>query len=408
MKIRTLIDQELLHETIYVRITWFEHMIVKENLVAKQGDREANVTDVTRRVTVIQPALPAYRLDFFDRVADQLGAGFSVYATPGDLGVLTEAVTPRTWSRHLGRMQPLVPGAAWQRGALAIPIARGDVLVISGAPRCLSNVVLLLRARWRGARTVWWSHLWSATSRRHRYLVRLLLMRLADALLFYTDEEVETYSKGQGQHNLRPVAALNNGINIDPILPLRSAYDPVTRGLRILFIGRLTPKAELDILLRALARSELSAATLDVIGDGSEGARLQTLARELDLESRVIWHGGTTDETRISEIANQCAVFCYPGGVGLSLIHAMAYGLPAVVHNHRPTHMPEIAAFQPGITGASFAKGNEAALSGQLGTLLGNPVALTSMSAKARERVELLYNTRMMAERFCTLVEKLK
>ena len=383
-------------------------MSVKRNTVAKQRNRQTNATNATRRVTVIQPALPSYRLNFFDRVADRLGAGFSVYATPADLGVLTKTTAPRTWSRPLGRMQHIGPKATWQKGALAIPIARGDVLVISGAPRCLSNIALLLNARWRGARTVWWSHLWSATSRHHRYLLRLLLMRLADSLLFYTDEEVETYRKGPGRHNTRPVAALNNGIDIDPILPLRRAYDPAMRGSRILFIGRLTPKAELDTLLHALALPELSAAMLDVIGEGPEGTKLRRLAGELDLGDRVVWHEGTTDETRIAEIANRCAVFCYPGGVGLSLIHAMAYGLPVVVHHHRPTHMPEIAAFEAGVTGLSFAKGNAASLAGQLGMLLGDLGARGAMSEKAQERAERLYNTRTMAERFCTLVENLK
>ena len=34
---------------------------------------------------------------------------------------------------------------------------------------------------------------------------------------------------------------------------------------------------------------------------------------------------------------------CLPGAVGLSLIHAMAYGLPCLVHSNRLQHMPEIA-----------------------------------------------------------------
>ena len=42
-------------------------------------------------------------------------------------------------------------------------------------------------------------------------------------------------------------------------------------------------------------------------------------------------------------------IFVYPGEVGLSLIHAMAYGLPCLVHSDRLKHMPEI----------SISKGNE-------------------------------------------------
>ena len=62
------------------------------------------------------------------------------------------------------------------------------------------------------------------------------------------------------------------------------------------------------------------------------------------------------EEPDIAQIANRCRLFVYPGGVGLSLIHAMAYGLPSIIHDDRWRHMPEIAAFQDGRTGRTFER----------------------------------------------------
>jgi glycosyltransferase involved in cell wall biosynthesis len=307
-------------------------------------------------------------------------------------------------------MKRLFPGAEWQVGALSVPISRGDAVVVSGGPRCLTNLLLLLRARLRGARTIWWGQLWSGTTRMHRFLVRLLLMRLADAVLFYTDAEVATYRARWAWRDKRPISALNNGIDVGPIKPLRRDYIASERGANVLFIGRLTAKAELDLLLRAMTDPVIAQATLHVIGDGADAdaGALRRWADRNGLRGRVVWHGGTVDETRIAEVANRAAVFCYPGSVGLSLIHAMAYGLPALVHDDRPTHMPEIAAFEPGVTGSFFAKNDPAALARSLANLLANPDQRAEMSRQARERADGVFSTEAMAKRFVGLAEAVR
>src|SRR5690606_18605046 len=131
-------------------------------------------------------------------------------------------------------------------------MSRGDVLVVSGAPRGLSNIALLLRAKMKGVKTIWWGHYWSSTSRPWRAALRMILMRLADATLFYTDQEVEEYLAARPNEQ-KLVVALNNGIETDEIVSLRKRYDPGARSRDLLFVGRLTAKAELGLLLDALA-----------------------------------------------------------------------------------------------------------------------------------------------------------
>jgi glycosyltransferase involved in cell wall biosynthesis len=360
------------------------------------------------RIFMFQPALPAYRIDFFEQVSRRLGEGFVVHYSPTDVGTLSMRSSELLWAKRLAPMRRLFPGLDWQPGVLSTPLMQGDIVVVSGAPRNISNMLMLAWARRKGARTIWWGHYWSSTSKSHRFLLRLLLMRLADAILFYTDGEVEEYRAAQGKRDRRIVTALNNGINVEPIAALRQPYHANARENAILFIGRLTKKPELPVLLKALSDQRLHNVRLEVVGDGPEKRALETLAKELGVDERIAWHGGTTDEKMIAGIANKCRLFVYPGGVGLSLLHAMAYGLPAVVHDDRYNHMPEIAAFYSANNGLSFAYGDAGSLADAIMAALEVTATDTSWSEAAIRVTENTFNTKQMSDRFCALIEKLR
>lgn len=358
------------------------------------------------RVVVIQPSVPSYRLSFFTRLSSNFGPQlFSVYASRGDLGVLSAISVMPDWERPLGTITTIFRCLDWQSGALSIDFGPNDVVIISGAPRCLSNVALLLKCRLRGAKVVWWGHYWSATSKRLNFMIRVQLMKLADAVLFYTDYELERFKSECSSS--KPAFALNNGIDANAVAERRHAYEPGERPRDLLFIGRLTLKSNLGLLLQSLARPECAHLTLDVIGGGEEEGGLKFLAEDLSLADRVRWHGGFSQETRISEIANRCKLFVYPGSVGLSLIHAMAYGLPAVVHDNRLKHMPEIDALKPGENGLSFKFGDSLSLSKTILQALGSDLNLIQMSKCAIETTQKSFNTEDMADRFIRMIDQL-
>jgi glycosyltransferase involved in cell wall biosynthesis len=356
-----------------------------------------------RSVTIVQPVVPNYRIGLFERLREQFGSGFVVYASKQEMGILTEHAAQLSWERRLGPIRPLLFGLHWQHGIFNIPIRKGDVVIVSGAPRCLSNLLLLLKARMKGARTIWWGHYWSSTSVRWRAAARLMLMTLSDGVLFYTEREIEEFLArvGSGAGRSR-VFALNNGIETAEIVALRSRFDAATRPRDLLFLGRLTDKAELGALLEALAMPCCQGISLDVIGAGDLQAEhaLKERARELGLQERVVWQGATTDERKIAAIANQCKLFVYPGAVGLSLVHALSYGLPAIVHDDRWTHMPEIAALTPGANGLVFKRGDPASLAHVIAEALADPVRLNVLSMEAVETTRRSFNAEDMAERF--------
>lgn len=356
------------------------------------------------RYIVVQPAMPSYRLGLFEKLSASLGDGFTVYASQEDMGVLSARPGLAAWERRLGPVRSVLPGLDWQAGATSIPFGRDDVLVVSGAPRNLSTLVLLVLARLKGTKTVWWGHFWSSTSRSWRAAIRFVLMRLAHQLLFYTDMEVDEYLARTPTRARKPARGLNNGVATQEIVRLRAPYRAKDRPLRLLFIGRLTDKAEVDLLLRALAHPACAAVSLEIVGAGPNEAELRRTANNMGLAQRVAWRGGTADEATIAEIANQCRLFAYPGGVGLSLIHALAYGLPAIVHDERRSHMPEIAALQANVNGLTFRRGGAEALAQVIAGAIQEEGLLDRMSAAAVETTALTFNIDDMAHRFHDLL----
>lgn len=356
-------------------------------------------------IRILQPALPAYRVPFFARLAETRPGQVIVYHSPTEVGGL-ECTVSAEWARRIGPLQSILPGALWQSGAASLPLARGDVLVLCGNPRILSTLVLTLRARTLGARVIWWNHYWSSTSRAWRMRLRLMLMRLAHGILFYTDREVAEYRAGPGRRDRRPISALNNGIDTTGIKAFRTPYDAATRGREILFIGRITDKARLSLLIRALAVPELRDCKLHVIGDGHQAAAARQLSAELGVAEQIVWHGATTDEAMISPVANRCRLFVYPGEVGLSLIHGMAYGLPSIVHSDRWKHMPEIAAFEDGRSGKSFRPDDAGDLASVLSRLLEDERDLNTFSRRCVRITDDGFNVDDMVQRFFASVER--
>ena len=363
-----------------------------------------------RKIIFIQPALPRYRIDFFNRLSKRYGENLEVYySDSSSLKILAQSLT-KSWAIKVGCIKklPWIGHVEWQEGVIRIQIHKEDIIVLSGNPRNLSTIALFLKAKMKGANVVWWGHYWSSTSKRWRQILRFIPMSYADALLFYTDNEVKLFNNDPIAPNKKQiVTALNNGIDITQIIHLRDPYNAATRQNALLFIGRLTKKSRLDIAISAMYRNSGNAPILHVIGSGPEEDKLKSLTHELGLTNSVIWHGPLINEEDISIIANQCKAFIYPGDVGLSLIHMMAYGLPAILHDQEKHHMPEIAAFDNKETGVTFKFDNISSLAFIIQNLLASQTELNSMSNSCIEKTSNSFNTENMAIRFINLIDKI-
>ncbi|WP_461962910.1 glycosyltransferase [Curtobacterium sp. 24E2] len=104
-------------------------------------------------------------------------------------------------------------------------------------------------------------------------------------------------------------------------------------GNDVVFVGRVAPEKNLDVLVRAVALLPGSlAATLTIVGDGEMIPKLTALAKELGLEDRVRFLGFVSDESKRTALTNG-TVFAMPSTAELqsiSSLEAMASGLPVV------------------------------------------------------------------------------
>lgn len=359
------------------------------------------------RVIVIQPSIPNYRIPFFALLASHYSGKFIVYSSDERLGILTQRSKKYEWEESLGDVINILPGIQWQKNALNINIKRGDVVVLSGAPRCISNIILLIKCRLIGAKVMWWGHLWSSTSKLWSARLRLFVARYSNGLMFYTELEESEYEKKFCLRSKIKTFSLNNGLDLDNIRLYREKYEASMRDPRILFIGRITKKSNLHVLIRALSTQKCKNIKLDIIGDGEYIDSVKQFSTELGLFDKIVWHKPTTDEQEIAEVANKCRIFVYPGSVGLSLIHGMAYGLPSIVHNDRWKHMPEIAAHKNNVNGIVFIKEDYVSLANSIYTVINDIDFLNKLSDESIITTNESFNVHDMSERFISAVEML-
>ncbi|MCC6523800.1 MAG: glycosyltransferase family 4 protein [Polyangiaceae bacterium] len=264
--------------------------------------------------------------------------------------------------------------------------ARTDVFVFGWNLNYLSLVPGLVRARANRVGTILWGHGYSTDEAPLRAAARRAVSELAHALVFYAEPAAAEYRARGGAPERLFVAA--NALDQTEIQAARHAWlsEPgrlsafrEERGLGsgpvLLFVARLDAAKRADLLLRAAAelRADYSQLRVLIVGSGPEERRLRTLATSLCLGEAVQFLGAVYDEAALAPLFLCADLFCFPGSIGLSILHAFGYGLPVVTHADRQRHHPEIAALRDGENGLLFdPPGNVAALARTLREILGD------------------------------------
>lgn len=166
--------------------------------------------------------------------------------------------------------------------------------------------------------------------------IRDILMKRADAILLYGDEEVDTMIRrglDRGKMFIAPnTLAVENHADF--------SSEPKSA---LLYVGRLQERKRLDLALRAFARVQGQVADyyrFDIVGAGEPEDALRQLTHELGIEGKVKFHGAITDNERLAPLFRRAAAYVSPGPVGLGALHAFAFGVP-VVTLREGRHGPE-------------------------------------------------------------------
>lgn len=192
------------------------------------------------------------------------------------------------------------------------------------------------------------------------------------------------------------------------VLPLGidiGAYEThaATAGaLDFLFLSRIHPKKQLELVLRALVR--IPAASLTVAGSGEQAyvASLQRLANELGIAQRVRWLGQVAGAEKAA-VLRAARAFVLPSineNFGVSVVEALASRVPVIVTPGVAIHR-EIAEAEAGLVVDPTVD----ALYGAMVSMQ-NDIQRERMAARARTLAEARFSLSAMASGLAAMYER--
>ncbi len=198
------------------------------------------------------------------------------------------------------------------------------------------------------------------------------------------------------------VRVIHNGIELGECLPA-SAWDRWPP--RAITVARLDPVKDQATMLRGLrravdARPDLQ---LEIVGDGPSRESLERLVGELRLGANVSFAGYRRDVASLLLRPQVFLLSSVSEGIALTLLEAMAAGLPAVVTDVGGNR--EVV--EPGVSGLLVPAGQPDLLGEQLLSLLGDAAKSRAFGAAGRARVERDFDLRDTAARYRALYEQL-
>lgn len=361
------------------------------------------------RCLIQQPALPAYRVPFFRELASRPGLDIHLmYASTEGL----PNADADGFSSEPRRLRTLPGSFFWDWEPVKRFRGGGwDVVCLTWNTRYASLFPTIDAVRRSGGGVVLWGHGYSKREAAWRQNLRIAAARRADAVVLYSEEgarrcidagvpreRVFVAPNALGQDEIQ---AARQGLLTAPDR-LRAFRDEhgLAPGPVVLFVSRLYAENRVDLLLHAAAalRGEFPHIRVVVVGKGPDEDRLRELAATLGLGGVVLFPGAVYGEASIAPWFLSADLFCYPANIGLSILHAMGYGLPVVTGDDIASHNPEIAALRDGRNGALFRHGSAESLAAVLGGLLRDPNRRAAMAEEARRTAAEEFSIRRMAD----------
>jgi glycosyltransferase involved in cell wall biosynthesis len=248
----------------------------------------------------------------------------------------------------------------------------------------------------RVPRIVHTRHGQKARNSRRQVLLFRLAAGMADRVVCVSDDAAALTVR-QGVSPKR-VCTIRNGIDLT-----RFAYTGPAPGGPVVTVARLSPEKDVETLVRAaaLAVRESPSFRLEVAGNGICMPQLQRVVAELGLQGTVRFLGEVRDVPALLGRASLFALSSVEEGISLTLLEAMARGLPVVAT--RIGGNPEVIA--EGETGLIVPARDPAGLAAALLRLQRDPDESRRMGLAGRRRVEEHFDVRRMVAEYEALYE---
>ena len=165
-----------------------------------------------------------------------------------------------------------------------------------------------------------------------RNALRQRIYRSAD---LYAANSVDGVDDAIRHYGVRPERArrLPNLADTSLLAELASQHvaTPLLRAWSVCIVGRLDPRKRVDTLLHAAAGLARDLDwQIDVVGDGDHRAELERLARQLDIERRVVFHGWLANPHPLVARATASVLCSEYEGFSNSVLESMVLGTSVI------------------------------------------------------------------------------
>ncbi|MFO0859502.1 MAG: glycosyltransferase family 4 protein [Phycisphaerales bacterium] len=379
------------------------------------------------RTIICEPALARYRLPAWQALAARPGISLHLaYSSDGQVpnvdptGIDGNFTPARKISQR--------PELFWHPGYLSALDRPADVVILNWNVRFLENLLCIRKARRKNMGVVFFGHGVSKNDSPNRRRLRNFFGRRADCILVYS-ASVRDVLISEGFDPARVFVAPNSvdqtniqaarrdwvarPRDLDAFRKQNDLHQPSPSlpfpGPVLIFCARLDPLRRLDLLFEALPAIAQSypGVQLLIVGGGEDEQRLRELAGKLNLlepanagSARVRFLGPVYEEKNLAPWFLSSDLMVFPSHMGLSVLHAMGYGVPVLTCNNPARHGPEYDVIRPGHNGDVYEDGSIPDLAAKVIALLSDRNKLKAMSAEALHTATQQYSIASMVDGF--------
>lgn len=320
-----------------------------------------------RKICLIFNAAPRYREAIYTAMNSEFDCHWYFGETKDDIKEMdVSKLTHVEYYKKVGNPNKLY----WQKGMLSLLFNKQyDTYLYLYESRSLSAWLFTIMARYLfpKKKIYTWGHGAYGKESKLQVILEGWLHRQMTGIFTYGEYAKNIMVKRYHIPEER-ITPIHNSLDYDTQLSLRKSITPSgvyrehfgNNNPVIVFVGRLTEVKRLDQIVEAVAKLKEKGEIYNValIGDGAKRKALEEQAVKLEVKDQIWFYGACYDEKVNAELIYNADLCVAPGNIGLTAMHVLMFGCPALSHNDFKWQMPEFEAIKPGVTGDFFEKDN--------------------------------------------------
>ena len=266
----------------------------------------------------------------------------------------------------------------WQSEVLRLTaFSKFDCIMILGEMNIISSWIVCLIAKIREKKIYMWSHGLYGNESFIKKHIRLNFLKLADVIFLYENRAKKLLVKNGFDESTLDVVynSLDFEIHQKHYHKLKKENNTKVKKLFkdeslpiILFIGRVTEKKKIDLLINAIEKLNQTKISYNllVVGDGENLESYKDLGKKNIDNGWLNFYGRAYDIEETGKLIYNSDLCVSPGNIGLTAIHCLSYGTPVASHSNYNNQMPEVEAIIDGENGFLFKENDHVDLASKI------------------------------------------